>query len=1023
MRKLTTFWMLIMLCMPLAMMGGNTKTTVTQVTDSVAVTDNVDYIISGDTPFTDGGKVNIVNTDHAVLIINKVKPSVAVSKWLKKVLINGEQAKNSTNCQVKLYKNGCIILPYGNTFKPLTTFTERNFEGESCNNYGLGNTGGYMNTLTTALLNNRIRSFKLKRGYMVTFSTLSGGKGYSRCFIAADADLEISELPAVLDQKISSYRVFKWYDAAKKQIADNLNSTVLNALRVQSSYTWGVGENKAPDYECIPNHIYEDWPSSSAIGEATWSPHTKNNNEPKNTADDHPQDLTTILNNWENMMRTGMRLCSPASWDGSDYWNATGFLAEFMDSIDARGWRCDIIDLHCYWTEGNFGNIVNWVNKYKRPIWISEWCWGASWNNNGAFASGVTQAQVKTALQNICSKLNSYDYVERYYYWNGEREISRVYNNGLTPAGEYYSSMNAPMAYNGKYDFVPTTPRQYGPSKFKTALTNGKMHLTWHDSNGEYNQLMEVQMKDSSGRWVVLDTIAQKETAANYTYDVANTDETVNYRLHLIDLNGKEYFTSDELNAGDVVEVDGQVFYAGGNVLVNGEFDLGFTDWTNGQGNALTEPQFQVVGAGGYDGGAYLQAHLNGGMNTVSAVKKIVDLMPNQNYIFRIATINSGNYVKMALSPDGSTLVKEVGKATNGTSWNLERFVFNTETYNKGILSFYTLGAKAQIDAVELRQLFATREEALADDAVKSQLRVQAEETYNAQSTALTERLARFATTLDAIKDRPCPGYDQMKDLLTQAQTAQTYQKRHDLVEQIQAMLDAHLVFTRSSKQPKYGSFAGEKSDGWETKVGTYKDGDQKATTKFGKTCWNAWWSTTSKTATMEIRQTVTGLPEGYYQLECKGTTEHFCISDQHGYLKSGNNEAVTPVMSKDFFDLPVSDVWETLKSTPIYVEPNGSLTLGFKSSKTNAHSSWWHSFGNASGSKDNREGWWCATGFVLYYHAIDDLTGISMPTSDFKHANGFYTVDGRQMKETEYLKSGLYIKVENGQAKKVIIK
>ena len=224
MRKLTTFWMLIMLCMPLAMMGGNSKTTVTQVTDSVAVTDNVDYIISGDTPFTDDGKVNIVNTDHAVLIINKVKPSVAISKWLKKVLINGEQAKNSTNCQVKLYKNGCIILPYGNTFKPLTTFTERNFEGESCNNYGLGNTGGYMNTLTTALLNNRIRSFKLKRGYMVTFSTLSGGKGYSRCFIAADADLEISELPAVLDQKISSYRVFKWYDAAKKQIADNLNS-------------------------------------------------------------------------------------------------------------------------------------------------------------------------------------------------------------------------------------------------------------------------------------------------------------------------------------------------------------------------------------------------------------------------------------------------------------------------------------------------------------------------------------------------------------------------------------------------------------------------------------------------------------------------------------------------------------------------------------------------------------------------------------------------------------------------------
>ena len=60
---------------------------------------------------------------------------------------------------------------------------------------------------------------------------------------------------------------------------------------------------------------------------------------------------------------------------------------------------------------------------------ISEWCWGASWNKNGAFASGVTQAQVKSALQNICSKLNNYDYVERYYYWNNEAAISKVYNN------------------------------------------------------------------------------------------------------------------------------------------------------------------------------------------------------------------------------------------------------------------------------------------------------------------------------------------------------------------------------------------------------------------------------------------------------------------------------------------------------------------------------------------------------------------------------------------------------------------
>ena len=1027
MRKLstTTLWTLVMLCLPMTMMGANQKTITTQVTDSVAVTGDVDYQITGDTPFTSTGMVNIVNTDHATLIITKVKPSVAISKWLKYVRIDGAQAKNNTNCQVKMYNKGCIILPYGNNTKPLTTFTERNFTGDSCINYGMGNSGGYMNTLTTALLNNKIRSFKLKRGYMVTFSTQGSGRGYSRCFIAANSDLEISELPPVLDQKISSYRIFKWYDAGKKQLANCMDKTVLSALNVQSSYDWGQGNSSfLPDYEWVPNHIYEDWPSSATIGGTSQSPHCKNNNEPRNSSDDHPQDLETILNNWENMMRTGLRLCSPASWDGSDYDNATGFLAQFLDSIDARGWRCDIIDLHCYWPTDKFNNIHNWSDKYKRPIWISEWCWGASWNKNGAFASGVTQAQVKSALQTICQKLNNYDYVERYYYWNNEAAISKLYNNGLTPAGEYYSTMNAPMGYNGRYDFVPTTPRQYGPSKFKAAMqTNGKMRLSWHDSNGEYNQLMEIQMKDQTGKWVVLDTIAQKETASNYTYDVDNADENAKYRLHLIDLSGKEYFTSDELNVGDIVEVDGQNYYAGGNLLPNGDFDLGFTDWTNGTGSVLAEPQFQVVGAGGYQDSEYLQAHLNGSAATVSAVKKAVDLTPGQNYILRLATVNSGNNVKMALSADGNAMTKEVAKATNGTSWNLERFIFNSDTYSKGILAFYTLAAKAQIDAVELRPLFATRDEAVAHGIVAQQLREQAEKTYWEQSEALPQEMSRIATTLAAIESKPCPGYDHMKELLAQAMAAQTQQDQETALSELRLMLDAHLAFTRASKQPKYASFASEKSDGWETKVGTYTGGDQKATTKFGKTCWNAWWSTTSKTATMEIRQTVTGLPEGYYELECKATTEHFCISDQHGYLRCGDVEAVTPVLSHDWFDLPVSDVWETLTSTPVYVPANGSVTLGFKSSKDGAHTAWWHPFGNASGSKDNREGWWCATGFVLKYHAIDDLTGISTPNVLSNKANGLYTIDGRRMQDAESVKSGLYIRVENGQAKKVIIK
>ena len=1031
------------LCLPLGLMAGNKKTTVSQVTTEVTITDNVDYQISSTTPFKDDGLVNIVNTEHAVLIFTQVKPSVVISKWLSKVRINGTRATNNSNCQVKLYNRGAIVLPYARTLKPLTVYAGQKFEGDSCNTFGTENTNGFMNTLTAAKLNNRIRSFKLKRGYMVTFSTRAQGRGYSRCFIAADKDLEVATLPPVLDQKITSYRIFKWYDTGKQQLAAaGGNTEACAALNVTSTYTWGTTGDMSPDVENVPHHIYENQPSPSSLGACTTSPHMKTNNEPMNTADDpkgQTEDVDAVLANWEDLMATGMRLCSPSSWDGSDYTNGTGYIKRFIDSIDARGWRCDIIDLHCYWPESNFGTIKNWTNSTGRPVWISEWVWGASWNSNGAFASGVTESQNAEVLKRICPVLNSNDCIERYYYWNGERDPSRLYKNGaLTEAGQYYATINSGVGYNGKYDFVPTTPPQYGPSKFtRKVLDTGKTRLSWRDANGEFNQLMEIQMKNELGMWVVLDTIQQKEAAANYTYDIDNDDESILYRLHLIDLFGKEYYTSDELCLGDAFEVDGQLLFAGGNLFPNGDFDLGFTDWTNGQGQPLAEPQFQVVGDGGYQGGPYLQSHLSGGVNTAASVKKAVSLTEGENYVFRIATRNSGNYVKFSLSNNGSSLSKSIGKASNTPEWSTDTYIFNSGTYPYGILSCYTLAAKAQIDAVQLRQLFPTREEAFADGLEKEKLRAEAQKAYNTDYPYLNDDLSSLedhlravrimqevpyiTTTLQAVEARPCHQYEEMLRLLSDLNEAQTPQGVTSAYDQLQALMQENLAFTRAAKQPKTPSFAGEKSTGWQVKAGTYKDGDQRATTKFGKTCWNAWWSTTQQDATMEINQTLSNLDEGYYVLECKAMTEHFCISDQHGFLRSGDREASTPTIAKAYYDLPVENHWDTLTSTPLYVEPNGSLTIGFKSSKQGAETGKWHAFGNASGTSDNREGWWCATDFVLKYHAIDDPDCIkSLPQSGSK-AEGYYDLSGRKLSNCQSsnckLPRGIYIKVEDGKA------
>lgn len=517
----------------------NTKTTVEQVTEALSLTDDVDYHISSTTPFADEGKIDIVNTDHAVVIFDALKPSKAKS-FLKYITINGKRATDGTNCQLKLYNRGAILLPYGGTtFRPLTVFDGKDCEGESSNTFTEGHSGGYMKNVPTAW-NNRIRSFRLKRGYMVTFALKKGGSGYSRCFIAADADLEVT-LPNVMDQRISSYRIFKWYDAGKAQLANAAgDGTSLSLLNVQSTYDWGQGNaSLQPDIEWVPNHIYEDWPTSSTIGGTTQSPHTKNNNEPRNSTDDHPQDLATILGNWENMMKTGLRLCSPASWDGSDYWNATGFLAEFLDSIDARGWRCDIIDLHCYWPEGNFGNVTNWASKYKRPVWISEWCWGASWNHNGSFSGSATESSFANAIKTITTTLNNNNAVERYYYWNGENGNypCRLTRNGkLTQAGEHYASMETPLAYSNYGNYIPKAPRAYPAGDFKGTFTprTSIFKLTWTPRNGDLANTVSLQRRVEGGTWTTIAewTGAEIEDKSSMTYNDTITEPAAySYRV------------------------------------------------------------------------------------------------------------------------------------------------------------------------------------------------------------------------------------------------------------------------------------------------------------------------------------------------------------------------------------------------------------------------------------------------------------------------------------------------------------
>lgn len=554
--KQLTFAMLF--AMGLTASAGNEKTTVTQVTEAVDVTGNTDYVITGTTPFTTTGSVNIVDTEHAVVIIKKVKPSKVLSSLMQNIYIKGEKAVDKVNCQVRMYDRGAIIFPYDKNYKPLTCYTEKQFGGESCNEYSEGHSGGYMKTLTDANLNNKIKSFKLKRGYMVTFALGQSGWGYSRVYIADQEDLEV-DLPANMSGHVSSYRLFKWWNAHKAGLASDGRKEANAAVGSCWCYDWGQGNSSLlPDVEWVPNHIYEDWPSSATCGSVDGSCHMKTNNEPGNSADDHPQSVETILDNWQNLMRTGMRLCSESSHDGS--WN---HLKEFIKEIDARGWRCDLLDLHCYWPAGSFGDFKNYYNDYGgRPIWISEWVWGASWNNNGAFA--VSNRNDFNGNQNntyngtvpILEKLNAAKYVERYAYWNSEADCSKIYKDGqLSKLGKYYAEMDEGLGYDPTIQKVPNVVYQT-PNNVKLTYnkSKGTATLTWDDANGDMLDSLVVQYKapgTTAWRWKANIPLkdANSKSGSSYTFTATDIQPGANYyRIAAYPIGNKTPRTSEEVS-------------------------------------------------------------------------------------------------------------------------------------------------------------------------------------------------------------------------------------------------------------------------------------------------------------------------------------------------------------------------------------------------------------------------------------------------------------------------------------------
>jgi hypothetical protein len=455
-----------------------------------------------------------LNSTDARLYFENIKPSEVINSQLNFVSVNGAAAVSGVNVSVLMYGSGAVVAPYSaiDTALPLEVYTEENFGGTSKQYatvtpfYDLG------------ALDNAIKSFKLKKGYMATFASSADGSGYSRVFIATNQDLEIPVLPVYLKGTISFIRTMKWNEASKKGLANGSNE-VIAATNITWFYNWNTGLDTTPNVEYVPIRQNDGWPSFVPAYTKEGYTHLLGFNEPDHT-DQANMTVEAAITSWPGLLKSGLRVGSPATSDPFNAW-----MGSFMAQAEAKNYRIDYVALHCYWYKSAAqwkSDLQNIYDKYHRPIWITEWNIGANWTGN-SFPDGpvmLTDANAtkhKNDLAGVLDVLETTDYVERYSLYNWVQDSRALYVTiddafktrnpnwesyvwlktapvisttatsyvVLTPAGEYYAKNASAKAYNPAREYIPTWKTLVETLSYKLSSDFQNATINWTGNNQE----------------------------------------------------------------------------------------------------------------------------------------------------------------------------------------------------------------------------------------------------------------------------------------------------------------------------------------------------------------------------------------------------------------------------------------------------------------------------------------------------------------------------------------------------------
>jgi len=505
----------------------NQDVTVDSYVDSnVRVEGKSNLLLTGETPLSNS-TIDLVG-EEAWLYFETIRPSAVLANWIKYVTING-QSFNKNKDRIAIYGSGTVVIPNGIELakQALTVYTGKNFTGKS-QSYEIHT---YHNDLGD--FDNKVRSFKLKKGFSAALANNANGTGFSRYFIASDEDIEFAEMPEGLEF-VSFIRVFKWEWSGKRGWAgspsEQLNVSIFN--------TWGGGQEEPNiDMQFVPMRHNLGWDAWETINAQEEVSQLLGYNEP-DRPDQADMTVAAAITQWPEFFKSGLRLGSPAPAST----NGNSWLANFMTTCDSLNYRVDFMVTHAYqyqnagWWDWYIdltsrGNRSLEVAGAYRPVWVTEWNNGANWTSESwPTASGPKRnANLEIVLdesgnetiinrplspensersvskmQEILPKFETIDLFEHHFLYNWVQDARSMEIDGvLTPAGKYFAGLKSKVGFQKKNEFIHKW--KIAPPWILSELSEDYTNFTlkWYDHNGETGKRYILQHRIDDGEWTL----------------------------------------------------------------------------------------------------------------------------------------------------------------------------------------------------------------------------------------------------------------------------------------------------------------------------------------------------------------------------------------------------------------------------------------------------------------------------------------------------------------------------------------